>query len=124
MYQVLFKNLKKLHLEAKLSNLRMALVPFKNLLRFLQKKCSKHLKIDQKDLSQVAKFVSHDGSYSAIKNLKKYDCKLKLQTFECNWSQSKIIYHVATKKLIPSNMDVCREAFLLTHLHAIHNLLL
>ena len=40
----------------------MALVPFKNLLRFLQKKCSKHLKIDQKDLSRVAKFVSHDGT--------------------------------------------------------------
>ena len=78
------KNLKKLHLEAKLSNFKMALVPFKNLLRFLQKKCSKHLKIDQKDLSQVAKFVSHDGSYSAIKNLKKYDCKLKSQTFECS----------------------------------------
>ena len=55
------KNLKKLHLEAKLSNLRMALVPFKNLLQFLQKKCSKHLKIDQKDMSRVAKFVSHDG---------------------------------------------------------------
>ena len=45
-----------------LSNFKMALVPFKNLLRFPQKKCSKHLKIDQKDLSQVAKFVSHDGS--------------------------------------------------------------
>ena len=41
----------------------MALVPFKNLLRFLQKKCSKHLKIDQKDLSRVAKFVSHDGIF-------------------------------------------------------------
>ena len=40
----------------------MALVPFKNLLQFLQKKCSKHLKIDQKDLSRVAKFVSHDGT--------------------------------------------------------------
>ena len=40
----------------------MALVPFKNLLRFLQKKCSKHLKIDQKDMSRVAKFVSHDGN--------------------------------------------------------------
>ena len=40
----------------------MALVPFKNLLQFLQKKCSKHLKIDQKDLSRVAKFASHDGS--------------------------------------------------------------
>ena len=39
----------------------MALVPFKNLLWFLQKKCSKHLKIDQKDLPRVAKFVSHDG---------------------------------------------------------------
>ena len=39
----------------------MALVPFKNLLRFLQKKCSKHFKIDQKDMSRVAKFVSHDG---------------------------------------------------------------
>ena len=45
----------------------MALVPFKNLLQFLQKKCSKHLKIDQKDLSQVAKFVSYDG----IKNAEK-----------------------------------------------------
>ena len=55
------KNLKKLHLEAKFSNFRMALVPFKNLLRFLQKKCGKYLKIDQKDLSRVAKFVSHDG---------------------------------------------------------------
>ena len=43
----------------------MALVPFKNLLRFLQKKCSKHLKIDQKDMSRVAKFVSHDGSTSS-----------------------------------------------------------
>ena len=41
----------------------MALVPFKNLLRFLQKKCSKHFKIDQKDLSEVAKFVSHDGTF-------------------------------------------------------------
>ena len=40
----------------------MALVPFKNLLQFLQKKCSKHLKIDQKYLSRVAKFVSHDGN--------------------------------------------------------------
>ena len=57
---------KKLHLEAKLSNLRMALVPFKNLLRFLQKKCSKHLKIDQKDLSRVAKFVSHDGTFFVL----------------------------------------------------------
>ena len=56
------KNLKKLHLEAKFSNLRMALVPFKNLLRLLQKKCGKHLKIDKKDLSRVAKFVSHDGT--------------------------------------------------------------
>ena len=44
----------------------MALVPFKNLLRFLQKKCSKHLKIDQKDLSGVAKFVSHDGNISTF----------------------------------------------------------
>ena len=41
----------------------MALVPFKNLLRFLQKKCDKHLKIDKKDLSRVAKFVSHNGSH-------------------------------------------------------------
>ena len=40
----------------------MALVPFKKLLRFLQKKCDKHLKIDKKDLSRVAKFVSHDGN--------------------------------------------------------------
>ena len=40
----------------------MALVPFKNLLRFLQKKCDKHLKIDKKDLSRVAKFVSHNGT--------------------------------------------------------------
>ena len=38
----------------------MALVPFKNLLRFLQKKCDQHLKIDKKDLSRVAKFVSHN----------------------------------------------------------------
>ena len=44
----------------------MALVPFKNLLQFLQKKCSKHLKIDQKDLSRVAKFVSHDGNTKTI----------------------------------------------------------
>ena len=58
------KNLKKLHLEAKFSNFRMALVPFKNLLRFLQKKCDKHLKIDKKDLSRVAKFVSHNGNTS------------------------------------------------------------
>ena len=36
------KNLKKLHLEPKFSNLRMAFVPFKNLLRFLQKKWGKH----------------------------------------------------------------------------------
>ena len=41
----------------------MALVPFKNLLRFLQKKCDKHLKIDKKDLSRVAKFVSHNGNF-------------------------------------------------------------
>ena len=40
----------------------MALVPFKKLLRFLQKKCDKHLKIDKKDLSRVAKFVSHNGN--------------------------------------------------------------
>ena len=40
----------------------MALVPFKNLLRFLHKKCDKHLKIDKKDLSRVAKFVSHNGT--------------------------------------------------------------
>ena len=53
--------MKKLHLEAKLSNLRMALVPFKNLLRFLQKKCSKQLKIEQKNMSRVAKFVSHNN---------------------------------------------------------------
>ena len=44
----------------------MALVPFKNLLRFLQKKCDKHLKIDKKDLSRVAKFVSHDGTKAVI----------------------------------------------------------
>ena len=56
------KNLKKLHLEAKFSNFRMALVPFKNLQRFLQKKCGKHLKIGKKDLSRVAKFVSHNGT--------------------------------------------------------------
>ena len=42
----------------------MALVPFKNLLRFLQKKCDKHLKIDKKDLSRVAKFVSLNGTKS------------------------------------------------------------
>ena len=41
----------------------MALVPFKNLLWFLQKKCDKHLKIDKKDLSRVAKFVSHNGKW-------------------------------------------------------------
>ena len=58
--------MKKLHLEAKFSNLRMALVPFKNLLRFLQKKCDKHLKIDKKDLSWVAKFVSHNGRQNLL----------------------------------------------------------
>ena len=41
----------------------MALVPFKNLQRFLQEKCDKHLKISKKDLSRVAKFVSHNGMY-------------------------------------------------------------
>ena len=40
----------------------MALVPFKNILQFPQKKCDKHLKIDKKDLSWVAKFVSHNGN--------------------------------------------------------------
>ena len=49
----------------------MALVPFKNLLRFLQKKCSKHLKIDQKDMSRVAKFVSHDGSEATMNKKQK-----------------------------------------------------
>ena len=39
----------------------MALVPFKNLLRFLQKKCGKHLNIGKKDLSWAAKFVSYNG---------------------------------------------------------------
>jgi len=64
------KNLKILHLEAKFSNFRMALVPFKNLLRFLQKKCGKHLEIGKKDLSWVAKFVSHNGTLKVILSLK------------------------------------------------------
>ena len=55
------KIMKKLHLEAKFSNFRMALVPFKNLQRLLQEKFNKHLKISKKDPSRVAKFVSHNG---------------------------------------------------------------
>ena len=47
----------------------MALVPFKNLLRLLQKKCGKHLKIDKKDLSRVAKFVSHNGTNTVLKDV-------------------------------------------------------
>ena len=62
---------KKIHLEAKFSNLRMAFVPFKNLLRFLQKKCDQHSKIDKKDLSRVAKFVSHNGML-ALLNLSQF----------------------------------------------------
>ena len=55
----------------------MALVPFKNLLRFLQKKCGKHLKIDKKDLSRVAKFASHNG----IANPMCYNNAFKLDNF-------------------------------------------
>ena len=56
------KIFKKLHLEAKFSNFRLALVPFKNLIRFFQEKCGKHLKISKKGPSWVAKFVSHNGT--------------------------------------------------------------
>ena len=47
------------------SQILVAFVSFKNLSRFLQKKYGKHLKISKKDLSWVAKFVSHNGSRSS-----------------------------------------------------------
>ena len=39
----------------------MALVSFNKLQLFIQEQCSKHFKIGRKDLSRVAKFMSHNG---------------------------------------------------------------
>ena len=57
------KNLKKLWLQGKFSNVWMPLVPIKNILLFSHNKWDKHLFSSKKDLSRVPMFVSHNGSW-------------------------------------------------------------
>ena len=58
------------------------------------------------------------NSYSAIKNLKKCGCKLSSQTFECNWSQSKISDGLATingTNILFQEKKICHRCQCLCH---------